>query len=66
MRVLQEITTWDKAKAGFDVPNHIYYVDDKKEKIHAYYSAKRNKIITLAVPTKFDTRYRKFKELTSK
>lgn len=66
MRVLQETTKWDKHKAGFDVPNHIYYVNDTKEKVYAYYSFTTGKITKLNTPIKFRTTYRTFKELKSK
>ena len=66
MRVLQETTKWDTTKTGFNVPNHIYYVNDSKEKVHAFYSFTTGKITKLNNPIKFSTRYRTFKELKSK
>lgn len=58
MRVLQETTVWKQP-----TPNHIYYVTDDKSKIVAYLNVVSGKIVKLSKPTRFDTRYRKFKEL---
>lgn len=59
MRVFQEITSdW----VG-DVPNHIYYLTDNKEKMVAFYNVVTKKITKFKKPIGFDMRYRRFKEL---
>ena len=58
MKILQETTVWDSA-----VPNHIYYVNDSKEKLLAYIKAGSNEPVMLSKPIKFSTRYRTFKEI---
>lgn len=58
MRVLQETTVWKDP-----IPNHIYYVTDDKSKMVAYLNVVTNKVFKFKKPIRFDTRYRKFKEL---
>lgn len=62
MRVLLETTKdW-----SVPCPNHIYYVNDSKSKMHAFYNVVTKKITTFKKPIGFDTRYRTFKELKRK
>lgn len=56
MKVLQEITDWD-------IPNHVYYTNNSKDKIYAYVKASNNQLEVLRVPLKFSTSKRKFKEV---
>lgn len=58
MKILQETTVWEGS-----VPNHIYYLDDKKERLLAYIKAGNNEPVVLRTPLKFDMRHRTFKEL---
>lgn len=59
MKVLLE-TTKDWA---VDCPNHIYYVNDEKSKMHAFYNVNTKKVTKFKKPIGFSTRYRTFKEL---
>lgn len=62
MRVFQEITSdW----VG-NVPNHIYYLTDNKEKMVAFYNVNTGEVKKFIKPMRFDMRYRKFKELKHK
>ena len=58
MKILQEVTEWD-------FPNHIYYLDDKKENMIAFINCNTNEHKVFKKPIRFDMRYRKFKELPS-
>jgi transcription initiation factor IIF auxiliary subunit len=59
MVILQETTDWGE----YRTPNHIYYVNDSKEKLLAYIKAGSNEPVMLSKPIKFSTRYRTFKEI---
>jgi len=59
MRVFQETT---KNWVG-NVPNHIYYLTDNKEKMVAFYNVNTKTIKKFIQPIRFDSRYRTFKEL---
>ena len=64
MRVFQETTKWDKVE--YDVCNHIYYTNDSKSQIIAYYNVVTGKTVKFSKPIRWDMRYRTFKELKSK
>ena len=59
MKILQETTNWGDNKC----PNHIYYLDDKKERMIAYIKAGSNEPKVFSKPIRFDMRGRTFKEL---
>lgn len=63
MKYFQEVTEWN---AGFDVPNHVYYLTDDKRKMVGYIKAGTKKLITLSKPMNFDSRGRKFVVLNKK
>lgn len=58
MKILQETTEWTD-----NTPNHIYFVNDSKDKIYAYQKASGGEVLRLTVPMKFSTSRRKFKEI---
>ena len=60
MKAFQELTDWD---AEFTVPNHVYFLNDSKEKMYAYIKAGTKAVIRFEKPMKFSTSGRKFKEL---
>lgn len=62
MRVFLETT---KDWSG-DVPNHIYYLNDSKSKMIAFYNVVTKKVTKFKKPIGFDMRYRTFKELKRK
>ena len=61
MKVLQETTKW----AG-NTPNHIYYVDDSRKKLFAYFNVVTKRVVRLKTPMTLETRNRTFKELKGK
>lgn len=59
MKAFKEITSdW----VG-NVSNHIYYLTDDKSKMIAFYNVATGRVTKFKNPIRFDTRYRKFKEL---
>lgn len=58
MKVIQETTSWSG-----NTPNHIYYVDDSRKKIFAYYNVLTNRVVRLKTPLVMDTKNRTFKQL---
>lgn len=53
MKILQETTDWE-------FPNHIYYLDDKKEKMIAFINSTTHEHKVFKKPIRFDTRHRTF------
>ena len=62
MRVFQETTKWKE----HNVANHIYYTNDSKSKIYAFYNTVSGEIKKFKNPIRWDMRYRTFKELKHK
>lgn len=59
MKAFQETTSdWSTR-----VSNHIYYLSDDKSKMYAFYNVDSKTVTKFKNPIRFDTRYRKFKEL---
>ena len=56
MKILQEITQWD-------FPNHIYFVNDSKDKMFAYIKASGKQVEKFKVPMPFGVSKRKFQEI---
>jgi hypothetical protein len=56
---LRETTDWGNQKC----PNHVYVLDDKKDKLLAYIKAGTNEHKVFSKPIKFDMRYRTFQRL---
>ena len=61
MKTFQEVTEWD---AEYRVPNHVYFLNDSKEKMYGYVNSK-GIVQTFAKPYKFHSRGRKFKEVVN-
>lgn len=62
MKVLQEITEWDKV--DYNVPNHIYIVEDGRGgRLLGYVKQGTEEPIMFSKPFPFDRKNRKFKEL---
>ena len=53
MKILKETTDWA-------FPNHIYYLDDKKEKMIAFINSTTNEHKVFKKPIRFDMRHRTF------
>lgn len=62
MKTFQEVTEWD---AEYRVPNHVYFLNDSKEKMYGYVNS-RGVVQTFAKPYKFHSRGRKFKEVANR
>ena len=62
MKVFQEVTEWS---AEFAVPNHIYFLNDSKEKIYGYVNSK-GIVQTMSKPYRFYAGGRKFKEIENR
>lgn len=60
MKAFQEITEWD---SDFAVPNHVYFLNDSKDKMYGYVQADTGIVQTMRTPYRFHTRGRKFKEV---
>ena len=58
MKFLQEITVWDST-----VPNHLYVMDDSKDKMLAYQPQGQTEFFKFKKPIKIDLRGRKFTEV---
>ena len=56
MKILKEITDWA-------VPNHVYFVNDSKDKMFAYIKASGTEVERFKIPMPFKTSGRKFKEI---
>jgi len=62
MKAFLEITEWD---SDFAVPNHIYFLNDGRDKMYGYVQAGTGTVQTMRTPYRFHTRGRKFKEVTN-
>ena len=62
MKAYLEITTWD---SDFAVPNHIYFLNESKDKMYGYVQAGTGLVQTMRTPYRFHTRGRKFREVAN-
>ena len=60
MKIIEEITEWDTEYA---VPNHVYFVNDSKDKMFAYVAVGSVKVQEFKKPIKFSVSRRKFREV---
>ena len=60
MKAFREITDWD---SDFAVPNHVYFLNDSKDKMYGYVQAGTGVVQTMRTPYRFHIRGRKFKEV---
>lgn len=63
MKAFQEVTDWD---TEFDMPNHVYFLNDSKEKMYGYVQSKTGIVQTMSKPYKFKASGRKFKEVENR
>ena len=63
MKAFKEITTWD---SDFAVPNHIYFLNDSRDKMYGYVQAGTGLVQTMKSPYRFHTRGRQFKEVANR
>jgi hypothetical protein len=63
MKVIEETTEWD---SEYTVPNHVYFVNDSKDKMFAYVAAGSVQVQEFKRPIKFSVSRRKFKEVENR
>ena len=63
MKAFQETTEWS---TEFDMPNHVYFLNDSKEKMYGYVQAGTGIVQTMSKPYKFKASGRKFKEVENR
>ncbi len=60
MKAFQEITEWN---SDFAVPNHVYFLNDSRDKMYGYVRAENGSVEVFNKPYRFHVRGRKFKEV---
>jgi hypothetical protein len=60
MKAYKEITEWD---SDFAVPNHVYFLNDGKDKMYGYVRESDGVVQLMKTPYRFHVRGRKFKEV---
>jgi hypothetical protein len=60
MKAFQEITEWD---SDFAVPNHVYFLNDGRDKMYGYVREIDGVVQTMRTPYRFHVRGRKFREV---
>lgn len=63
MKAFQELTEW---ATEFDMPNHVYFLNDSKEKMYGYVQAGTGLVQTMSKPYRFKASGRKFKEVENR
>jgi hypothetical protein len=63
MKAFLEITEWD---SEFAVPNHVYFLNDSRDKMYGYVRESDGVVQAFAKPYRFHTRGRKFREVENK
>lgn len=63
MKAFQELTEW---ATEFDMPNHVYFLNDSKDKMYGYVQSKTGIVQTMSKPYKFKASGRKFKEVENR
>jgi hypothetical protein len=62
MKIIEEITEWDTEYA---VPNHVYFVNDSRDKMFAYVAVGSVCVKEFNKPIKFSVSRRKFREVAN-
>ena len=62
MKTIQEITQWD---VEYSVPNHVYFVNDSRDKMFAYVASGSTQVQQFKTPIKFSVSRRKFEEVAN-
>ena len=63
MKAFQELTVWD---TEFDMPNHVYFLNDSKEKMYGYVQSSTGLVHVMSKPYKFKASGRKFREVENR
>ena len=62
MKCFQEITEWE---VDFSMKNHVYFLNDSKDKMYGYVKASTGEIQEMGEPYRFKVSGRKFKEVNN-
>ena len=62
MKAFQEITEWE---VDFPIKNHVYFLNDSKDKMYGYVKASTGEIQEMGEPYRFKVSGRKFKEVAN-
>ena len=62
MKAFLEITVWD---CEYAVPNHVYFLNDSKDKMYGYVQSGTNEPKEMSSPYRFKTSGRKFQEVAN-
>ena len=62
MKTIQETTEWD---SEYTVPNHVYFVNDSRDKMFAYVAVGSVQVQEFVKPIKFSVSRRKFQEVAN-
>lgn len=60
MKAFQELTEWT---TEFEMPNHVYFLNDSKEKMYGYVQDSTGLVQTMSKPYRFRASGRRFKEV---
>ena len=63
MKAFQELTEWS---TEFDMPNHVYFLNDSKDKMYGYVQSGTSKVRKMSKPYKFNAKGRTFKEVANR
>jgi hypothetical protein len=62
MKAFEELTEW---ATDFDMPNHVYFLSDSKDKMYGYVKAGTGEIQEMSTPYRFKASGRKFREVAN-
>ena len=63
MKAFQETTEWS---TEFDMPNHVYFLNDSKDKMYGYVQAGTGLVQTMSTPYRFKASGRRFREVENR
>jgi hypothetical protein len=63
MKCFQEITEWE---VDFSMKNHVYFLNDSKDKMYGYVKASTGIVKTMSAPYRFRASGRKFQEVRNR
>jgi hypothetical protein len=63
MKAFLETTEWD---SDFEVPNHVYFLSDSKDKMYGYVVRETGKVKEMSTPYRFHVRGRQFVEVPNR
>ena len=63
MKAFLEVTEWS---TEFDMPNHVYFLNDSKDKMFGYVQSKTGIVQTMSTPYRFKASGRRFREVENR